>query len=363
METKDEFSVKAQLYLALGSLLSGAVLVVYLGSRRLLQQTLEKREKQHRFEEVLNTDDTLALPLMGSVVLFVAYVLLRFIPLEYFNALISVYLSIIGVFSLGAFLKTYINPNFFTGIICCAVGGVYYMKNSWIANNILAIAIAVRAIGSVHLGSFQSSFVMLLGLFLYDVFWVFGSDVMLTVASGINGPIKIVFPRTIFGDHQAVSLLGLGDLIIPGFFVAQTLLFSVEYVKRSTFYFEIALVAYTLSLVNTMAVMLIFEHGQPALLFIVPWLLVTFLVSAAVKGDLKAVFDYNSDAVTLPLMDSTEEKKDDTLSERETDGIENEDSLVAVLRGEILTLFGFEYMNEKADQSQRGNAKEKTKKE
>ncbi|RNF04044.1 signal peptide protein peptidase [Trypanosoma rangeli] len=287
MEDTNAFSIKAQLYLALGSLLSGAVLVVYLGSRRLLHYTLEKRGKNHSFEEVLHTDDTLALPFMGSMVLFLAYVLLRFIPLDYFNAVISFYLSIIGILSLGSFLKAYINPSFFTGIFCCAVGGVYYMTNSWLANNLLAIAIGVRAIGSVHLGSFQSAFVMLLGLFFYDIFWVFGSDVMLTVAGGINGPIKLVFPRTIFGDHKAVSLLGLGDLIVPGFFIAQTLIFSMEYVKRGTFYFNIALVAYTMSLMNTMAVMIFFEHGQPALLFIVPWLLIAFFWCSCSKRRFK----------------------------------------------------------------------------
>ncbi|RNF02506.1 signal peptide protein peptidase, partial [Trypanosoma conorhini] len=339
------------------------VLVVYLGSRRLLEYTREKREKNLSFEEVLLTDDTLALPLMGSMVLFLAYVLLRFIPLEYFNAVVSFYLSVIGVLSLGSFLKAYIKPNFLTGIFCCAVGAVYYMTNSWVANNLLAIAIGVRAIGSVHLGSFQSAFVMLLGLFFYDIFWVFGSDVMLTVAGGINGPIKLVFPRTIFADHKAVSLLGLGDLIVPGFFIAQTLIFSLEYVKRGTFYFNVALVAYTMSLVNTMAVMLIFEHGQPALLFIVPWLLITFLASAALKGDLKAVFVYTSDAVTLPSVDSKEEAEDDGSSKNQMEENKDDATLIGAMWGEILTLFGREVtIKDKDHSSQKKEEKEESKK-
>jgi minor histocompatibility antigen H13 len=32
---------------------------------------------------------------------------------------------------------------------------------------------------------------MLVGLFFYDIFWVFGTDVMVTVAKSFDGPIKV----------------------------------------------------------------------------------------------------------------------------------------------------------------------------
>jgi minor histocompatibility antigen H13 len=35
---------------------------------------------------------------------------------------------------------------------------------------------------------------MLWGLFFYDIFWVYGTDVMLTVAKSIDAPIKLMFP-------------------------------------------------------------------------------------------------------------------------------------------------------------------------
>ena len=39
---------------------------------------------------------------------------------------------------------------------------------------------------------------MLAGLFVYDVFWVFCTDVMTTVATNINAPILLQFPQDIF---------------------------------------------------------------------------------------------------------------------------------------------------------------------
>ncbi|KAH9599215.1 Peptidase A22B [Trypanosoma melophagium] len=337
-------SEKGQLYLALFFLLSNAVLVVYLGSRRLLQRTIKIKNSGTKPDEMMSTSDAMALPLLGSMVLFTIYLLMKFIPLEYFNAIVSLYLSLIGIFSLGSFIGGYIRPNIFTGIACCAVGGYYYWTNNWVANNILAISVAVLSIEMVQIGTFAASFVMLLGLFFYDIFWVFGSDVMLTVASGIDGPIKLVFPRTVFENQEAKSLLGLGDLVIPGFFIAQVLVFSTEYVKRGNFYFYVSLIAYTLSLVNTMGVMIIFEHGQPALLFIVPWLLITFMVATMIRGDFRAVWKYSTGELIQSSSNSREGKKDD--NNQSLHNAPEELSLTALVWNAIAILFGLKHEEE-----------------
>ena len=33
-------------------------------------------------------------------------------------------------------------------------------------------------------------------VFFYDIFWVFGTEVMVSVAKGVDGPIKLLFPRS-----------------------------------------------------------------------------------------------------------------------------------------------------------------------
>ena len=55
---------------------------------------------------------------------------------------------------------------------------------------------------------------------------------MVTVAKSLDGPIKILFPRTLTPDPETgkleMSLLGLGDIVIPGFFLALLLRFDAH---------------------------------------------------------------------------------------------------------------------------------------
>ena len=64
-------------------------------------------------------------------------------------------------------------------------------------------------------------------LFFYDIFFVFGTDVMLTVAKSIDAPIKLLFPKNWGATPPEFSLLGLGDIVIPGIFVSMCLRYDI----------------------------------------------------------------------------------------------------------------------------------------
>lgn len=81
----------------------------------------------------------------------------------------------------------------FSFIISGCIIGLYMWTDHWILNNVIAIAFAVQAIEQLFLGNFRNGFLLLTLLFFYDIFFVFGTDVMLTVAKSIKGPIKILF--------------------------------------------------------------------------------------------------------------------------------------------------------------------------
>jgi Signal peptide peptidase len=66
----------------------------------------------------------------------------------------------------------------------------------------------------LNLGSTSTGLVLLWGLFVYDIFWVFFTPVMVTVATKIDGPIKLLFPTR--GVAKKFNMLGLGDIVIPG---------------------------------------------------------------------------------------------------------------------------------------------------
>ncbi|KAG2425833.1 hypothetical protein HXX76_013458 [Chlamydomonas incerta] len=99
-------------------------------------------------------------------------------------------------------------------------------------NNLIATLVATDILQLIGPRSFRTAGLLLLGLLVYDVFWVFGSpkvigdNVMLTVATSdvITGPTRILFPRIPGGGSTAepaaaafpFSLLGLGDIAVPG---------------------------------------------------------------------------------------------------------------------------------------------------
>lgn len=104
---------------------------------------------------------------------------------------------------------------------------LYVVSKSWIYNNILALIFCIHALQSMFIGNFKNGFALLILLFFYDIFFVFGTDVMLTVAKGINAPIKLLFPKDYTDPAKPqFSLLGLGDIVIPGIFVSLCLRFD-----------------------------------------------------------------------------------------------------------------------------------------
>jgi len=80
----------------------------------------------------------------------------------------------------------------------------------------------------LNLPSFKIAFVLLWGLFFYDIFWVYGTDVMVTVAKSLNAPVKLLFPVDLTATPPKFSLLGLGDIVIPGIYIALSLRYDIN---------------------------------------------------------------------------------------------------------------------------------------
>jgi minor histocompatibility antigen H13 len=188
----------------------------------------------------------------------------------------------------------------------------YFQKKHWVMNNVLGICFCLKGIERFSLGTYKIGAILLVGLFFYDIFWVFGTDVMVTVAKSLDGPIKILFPRTLTPDAITgkiqLSLLGLGDIVIPGFFLALLLRFDAHNANLSYFpinvhasfpkpYFHSALIGYIAGMATTMFVMIKFNAAQPALLYLVPACLGSSFLTAIVRGEVKALLAYSEEVV------------------------------------------------------------------
>ena len=316
----------------------------------------EEEEEERPQYETLTSKDAMQFPLLGSASLFGLYCAFKFFDKETVNLIISIYFCLVGIAALTAtmgptlesvgpkFLSNEIKLKHFlpesiggkspwifnVSDIFALMGGIafnvaYFQSKHWTMNNFLGICFCLQGIERFSLGTYKIGAILLVGLFFYDIFWVFGTDVMVTVAKSLDGPIKILFPRSLVPDATTgkleMSLLGLGDIVIPGFFLALLLRFdahnaNVDYFPtnvHATFpkpYFHSALVGYVLGLATTLYVMIVFEAAQPALLYLVPACLGSSLLCAAVKGEMKALFDYSEEEEEEESKDEADKKND-----------------------------------------------------
>ncbi|KDP28619.1 hypothetical protein JCGZ_14390 [Jatropha curcas] len=188
--------------------------------------------------------------------------------------------------------------------IAFAVVWAVYRRVSfaWIGQDILGIALIITVLQIVHVPNLKVGTVLLSCAFLYDIFWVFVSklwfkeSVMIVVTrgdkSGEDGiPMLLKIPR-MFDPWGGYSIIGFGDIILPGLLVAFALRYDWLTKKNlRAGYFLWAMTAYGLGLLITyVALNMMDGHGQPALLYIVPFTLGTFLTLGKKRGDLKALW-------------------------------------------------------------------------
>ncbi len=130
----------------------------------------------------------------------------------------------------------------------------------------------------------QVASILLPMAFLYDVWWVFlqplvtgGDSVMIVVAQGGGAeqlPMLLEVPHKALGDVQAYSMLGYGDVILPGLLaVFAARLDAVRGLSWRCGYLVPVVAGYGVGLLLTygaLAFSIGGSQGQPALLYLVP---------------------------------------------------------------------------------------------
>lgn len=315
----------------------------------------------------LDSSDAWLLPVFGSIVLVSLYFAFKYLDRETILLLVQVYFGLASVLVIPSVLlrlsRMALGENILTrwekqalqcewsaewtcpkskrslaktrfrldrasmvlGAAVLGLMGVYVVTRHWMLSNVIAAFFAIQGIMLLQLDSFATGFILLGGLFLYDIFWVFGSSqfagesVMVKVATNFDGPIKLVVPRNLCDAFVAVrehgwsalpawkfSLLGLGDIVVPGVFVALALQFDQYmastrhpavsfdryYYKFAKPYFRACVLGYVAGLVMTMVVMHVFQAGQPALLYLSPSCSLSVVIVAWWRGELPTLWHW-----------------------------------------------------------------------
>ncbi|KAF5393357.1 hypothetical protein D9757_000549 [Collybiopsis confluens] len=174
-------------------------------------------------------------------------------------------------------------------------------RRSALLTDILSMSFSHNTLSLLKLDSFKTGTTLLSGLFVYDIWWVFGTPVMVTVATTLDVPIKLLWPKSAsFSDANGFTMLGLGDVVIPGAFVSLALRYDYHrHLKSgnsgSSFkkpYFYAAFAAYIGGLVTTMTVMHMFKAAQPALLYLSPSCILSFILTAFLRGEFSEAWNW-----------------------------------------------------------------------
>ncbi|KAG1777745.1 signal peptide peptidase-domain-containing protein [Suillus placidus] len=291
----------------------------------------EDEDEDEDVSDRLSSSDAWLFPVAGSVALFGMYALMKYFGKEWVNWILAWYFSIAGVGSVwksaasvmrlavgeerwkkfdrnrvlvlkgpremvSVSLRTPTIALFPLALIPSVLFNTSSGKSALITD-ILALSFSHNAICLLKIDSFKTGCILLSGLFFYDIYWVFGTDVMVTVATSLDVPIKLLWPKSlIFASDRGYTLLGLGDIVIPGTFVALALRYDYAREKgKGKGYFYAILAAYISGLVTTMTVMHVFGQAQPALLYLSPACILTLFGVGIVRGELGEVWKWVDD--------------------------------------------------------------------
>jgi minor histocompatibility antigen H13 len=297
-------------------------------------------------EKALTLGDAAGLPLVAGTLLVGLYLAFKHLDARLVNALLRAYFTAFGAFAGGAALQPLAArcldnaapllvlpldrlqlakkglPVTLAGLAAGAAGAAvaawWCATSHWLASNLLGLAFCVVGLASMNAGNIKASTMALVGLFVYDIFMVFGTgyllgshkvSIMEEVATRVEGPIKLLFPlppEEARGRASPYSMLGLGDIIVPGIHLALLLRFdgalraeargaaaaAEEEADAPTPYFNAGLLAYALGIIATNVSMHTMNTAQPALLFLVPAVLALPAGLALARGQLLRLWNF-----------------------------------------------------------------------
>ncbi|KAH0333814.1 peptidase A22B, signal peptide peptidase, partial [Aureobasidium melanogenum] len=270
-----------------------------------------------------------------------------------------------------------------------------FVMDTWWLTNLQGFAFSYSALQLMSPTTFGTGSLILSALFFYDIYFVFYTPLMVTVATKLDVPIKLLFPRPLEDGQVAadrkLAMLGLGDIVIPGMMVGLALRFDLHlfYLKRQskrvkstqiyadkkqdnsaskvdeevqkepyrpvtghwgnkfwttswigrsllpkyepkkptrnpipTFskpYFYASIVGYILGMCVTLGIMQVFNHAQPALLYLVPGVLGSLWLTALVRGEIKQMWNFTE------ASDEDEEEDKDEQKEKAKKDAEKKD--------------------------------------
>lgn len=219
---------------------------------------------------------------------------------------------------------------FVTGLISFVLIISWLFTGHWVLNDVIGACLCMLFVSLIKAPSLKIVTVLQCGLLVYDVIFVFfserfvGKNVMVEVASSaarnpanilskffdlslapvekIAFPGKLVFPSLApAAPPNSFCILGLGDIIIPSMLLVYLCTFdnsdSRALSKPGFFvrYYCQALIAYAGGLFISFLLNVAYSAAQPALLYIVPLMLLSTCIIAVLRGEMASLWNGTMD--------------------------------------------------------------------
>ena len=243
-----------------------------------------------------------------------------------------------------------------------------FVDKPWWLTNLFGFSFAYTSLQWISPTTALTGCLILGALFFYDIYFVFFTPMMVTVATELDIPAKLMIPRARrpgeANTETPMSMLGLGDIVLPGILIAFALRFDLYlfYLRKQKTrisqrneskgkdqpdkkidkapwipvtrdwggllwnsqadrrdkrdgrfpktYFYASLTSYVGGMVATLIFMQIYQHAQPALLYLVPCVISSLWVTAWRKGDSKILWDFDEGAEDTDEESQNRNKKD-----------------------------------------------------
>ncbi|XP_078577796.1 signal peptide peptidase-like 2B isoform X1 [Branchiostoma floridae x Branchiostoma japonicum] len=189
---------------------------------------------------------------------------------------------------------------------CLTVSLIWFIfrkeRWAWILQDGLGIAFSIYMLKTIRLPSFMVCTILLAALFVYDIFFVFitplltksQTSVMVDVATGPADateqiPMVLKVPSLRHSGSamcNPYSLLGFGDILVPGLLIAFCKYFDTKIGSWGIYYLA-TLVAYGVGMIITFFALVFMKNAQPALLYLVPCTLLTATFVACRRGEIR----------------------------------------------------------------------------
>ena len=312
-------------------------ILIYIGCFNCLKKFFFENEVNNNIK-IIKRKDAILYAFKGSLILLGIYISLKIFNHNFINFIFDIYFIYYNTYSISCFIKgkisyipylrKYNNINLLTikkiplikessimisqldfllYIIGFFISIPYYISKNWKLNNLIGIILSLNSMENIFLGEFKIGIILFFSLFIYDIFFVYFTNVMSKIIIDLDIPILLKFPnKKIPVLKSDFSTIGLGDIIIPGIFISLMLRFDIiqlinknkklnqlrmSYLNLK--YFFNSLIGYFTGIFFSISTMIIFNHAQPALLFIVPIILFIIFFTSLIFNEFTTIWNFN----------------------------------------------------------------------